>query len=284
MPIPVNDLNIVWSQTLASLIDLLKSKIGNDSDPTQTRVNKPEPFTGQDPKKLAPFLLQCRFNFRDQPAAFASDFRKVNFALSYLKDSAATWFEPAISDLTTKDPDWLHNWDAFVGELQTNFGPYDPVGDAETAISNLKMKENQRIIEYIVQFNSLAARCDWGDSALRYHFYSGLPSRLKDEVSQGETGKPKILADMRLKAQNADARYWERRLEKNRELTSELVDEPGKDCATPRAPCAQGVASVLSAHTKGRKSGSTQPPCLIRIRSPLTLLPNPTQNPSLKLC
>jgi hypothetical protein len=83
------------------------------------------------------------------------------------------------------------------------------------------MKESQRITDYIVQFNNLAARCDWGDAALRYQFYSGLPSRLKDEVSKGETGKPKTLALMRLKAQNADARYWERRSEIAREIPSD---------------------------------------------------------------
>jgi hypothetical protein len=213
------------SKTLEALTVLMQSSTGNNKDPAQTRVNQPESFTGQDPKKLAPFLVQCRLNFRDRPAAFASDDRKVNFALSYLKDTAAAWFEPAFSDFTTEEPDWLHDWSAFVKELQTNFGPYDQVGDAETALSNLKMKDNQRITEYMVQFNNLVARCDWGDSALRYQFYSGLPSRLKDEVSSGETGKPKTLAHMRLKAQNADARYWERRLEIAREVPS---DKPNK--------------------------------------------------------
>jgi hypothetical protein len=204
---------------------MLKSNTGSDKEPAQTRVNTPEPFTGQDPNKLTTFLMQCRFNFRDRPAAFAPDFRKVNFALSYLKGPAAAWFEPAFSGLTSEDPDWLYDWDIFAKELQTNFGPYDLVGDAETALSNLKMKDNQRISEYMVQFNNLVARCNWGDPALRYQFYSGLPSRLKDDVSKGETGKPKTLVEMRLKAQNADARYWERRLEIAREIPS---DKPNK--------------------------------------------------------
>jgi hypothetical protein len=69
------------------------------------------------------------------------------------------------------------------------------------------MKESQCITDYIVQFNNLAACCNWGDAALCYQFYSGFPSHLKDEVSKGETGKPKTLPLMCLKAQNADAHY-----------------------------------------------------------------------------
>ena len=41
------------------------------------------------------------------------------------------WFEPGISDETEVIPDWIDDWDLFVKELQTNFGPYDEVGDVE---------------------------------------------------------------------------------------------------------------------------------------------------------
>jgi hypothetical protein len=72
------------------------------------------------------------------------------------------------------------------------------------------MLTGQCISEYLIHFNSLASRCDWGDSALWHWFYKGLPSHLKDEVSQGDS-KPKTLLLMWRKAQNANARYWERK-------------------------------------------------------------------------
>jgi hypothetical protein len=63
-------------------------------------------------------------------------------------------------------PAWLDDWDEFVQELETNFGPYDDIGDAENELATLKMLTGQRISEYIVRFNSLASRWDWGDAPL----------------------------------------------------------------------------------------------------------------------
>ena len=78
------------------------------------------------------------------------------------------------------------------------------------------MKDSQRISDYLVRFSGLATRCPWGDPALRYRFYEGLPPRIKDELTKGE-GKPRTLRDMKQKAQNIDARYWERQQERSRE-------------------------------------------------------------------
>ena len=78
------------------------------------------------------------------------------------------------------------------------------------------MKDTQRISEYLVKFNSLAVRCSWGEPALRFRFYDGLPARLKDEISKGE-GKPRTLTELRERAKNIDARYWERQAERSRE-------------------------------------------------------------------
>jgi hypothetical protein len=106
----------------------------------------------------------------------------------------------------------LDDWEEFVKELEVNFGPYDETREAENELATLKMLTGQCISKYIICFNSLASRCDWGDSALRHRFYEGLPNCLKDEVLRGNS-KPKTLLLMRQKAQNADARYWERKAE-----------------------------------------------------------------------
>ena len=112
--------------------------------------------------------------------------------------------------------DWIDNWDLFVKELRTNFGPYDEVGDVERELVNLHMKDNQRMSEYLVRFNSLSSQSQWGEQALKHHFYNGLPSRLKDEITKGK-GKPWTLSEMRQKARNADARYWEHIQEQTQE-------------------------------------------------------------------
>ena len=95
-------------------------------------------------------------------------------------------------------------WDLFVDKLQTNFGPFDESTNVEHELTNLWMKDSQCISEYLVHFNSLAVRCPWGESALRYRFYEGLPARLKDEICRGD-GKPNTLSELRKKALLGDS-------------------------------------------------------------------------------
>ena len=58
--------------------------------------------------------------------------------------------------------------------------------------------------KYLVCFNSLAVHWPWGESALRYRFYKGLPAHLKDKICKGD-GKPNTLSELWKKAQNIDA-------------------------------------------------------------------------------
>ena len=65
-----------------------------------------------------------------------------------------------------ESPPWLNNYSDFIGELKNNFGPHNPEGKAEADLKNLKMRDNQRIVKYLVDFNCLAARVQWGDAPL----------------------------------------------------------------------------------------------------------------------
>jgi len=154
------------------------------------KVRELEPFNGRDPKKLKTFILQCCIYFRGSSDSFQDKACHITFVISYLRDVALEWFEPGLLGLTEEPPTWLEDWDAFVEELQTNFGPYNKSGDVESELVNLRMKDSQCISEYLVWFNSLAVCCSWGESALKDRFYDGLPSCLKDDVSRGD-GKPR---------------------------------------------------------------------------------------------
>jgi len=127
---------------------------------------------------------------------------------------ALEWFEPDL--LGAGDPlncpIWMTNWEEFVIELQTTFGPHDPVADAEHQLDHLRMKENHHANRYMVDFNRIASQIwGYGDGALRHHFYTGLPDRIKDEISC--VGKPRTLNGLRILTQEIDARYWERKEE-----------------------------------------------------------------------
>jgi hypothetical protein len=177
------------------------------------KLREPEPFTGKDPKKLKAFIFQCQLYFHNSD--FDSDSKKVTFALSYLWDVAQEWFEPGISGLTDEPPEWFDNWEAFLDKLRTNFGPCDKTGDAEHELTNLRIRDGQRASDYLVRFSGLALRCSWGEPALRYRFYEGLPPWIKDELSKSE--KPRTLKVLKQKVQNINARYWEQAQERSRE-------------------------------------------------------------------
>jgi Retrotransposon gag protein len=146
------------------------------------KLCEPKLFTGKDPKKLKAFIFQCQLYF--QNSDFDSDSKKVTFASSYLWDVAQEWFEPGISRLTDEPPEWFDNWEAFLDELHTNFGPYNKIGDAKHELTNLHMKNNQHASNYLVCFSRLVLRCSWGEPAPRYRFHEGLPPWIRDELSK----------------------------------------------------------------------------------------------------
>ena len=157
--IPVVVVNPVLALTRA-IHDLAKaSKSNHDTSSVRMKVREPDTFDGSDPHKLHAFLVQCELNFQDCPKAFCTDHAKVVFAQSYLKGIALEWFK---LDLLNSDPAfrplWMNDHVVFVNDLKANFGPHDPVGDAEHQLDHLSMKDGQHISKYIIDFNHLASQ------------------------------------------------------------------------------------------------------------------------------
>ena len=75
---------------------------------------------------------------------------------------------------------WHSNWGKYIKELQTHFRPANPISDAKIELHQLMMALESQVSEYLVRFNMLAAQVAWGNSALRFQFYDGLPDHLKD--------------------------------------------------------------------------------------------------------
>ena len=81
---------------------------------------------------------------------------------------ALEYFEPAITD-SEEDPEWLEkDWTEFIRTLRTQFGPLDPTGDAESRLDHLKMRDNQHLIKYNIEFNRLSICTNWNDVAMLF--------------------------------------------------------------------------------------------------------------------
>ncbi|KAG6327833.1 hypothetical protein ID866_11256 [Astraeus odoratus] len=184
-----------------------------DSGAVHTKVHEPDTFDGTDSKKLCEFLVQCELNFCDRPQAFCLDSQKVGFALSFLKGITLTWFKPnLLSSIPGAEPAWADDYLEFIIELTTNFGPHDPVGNAEHQLDNLLMKDSSCINKYIVKFNHLATQVHgYREGALHHMFYNGLSDCIKDEITH--IGKPPHLIDLHTMAQGINTCYWEHKSE-----------------------------------------------------------------------
>jgi len=174
-------------------------------------------------------LVQCELCFQDRAKPFRLDRAKITFAQSYLKGMTLEWFKPDL--LNSGDladcPRWMDSWVHFVAELQSTFGPHDPIANAEHQLEHLWMKDVHHVTQYIVDFNRLASQVqDYGDGALRHLFYSGLPDRLKDEIAR--VGKPLTLHGLWALCQEINACYWERKDEIARTTKSQSTPSPAK--------------------------------------------------------
>ncbi|KIK72178.1 hypothetical protein PAXRUDRAFT_22299 [Paxillus rubicundulus Ve08.2h10] len=216
VPLPPNPM-MALADAVRSLADITHRNL--TSKPSQrTKVQEPDTFDGTDMCKLRAFIVQCELNFQDRPCAFWTDCAKFTFAQSYLKGMALEWFEPDL--LHAEDPDlhplWMNDYCKFLLELQTNFGPHDPVADTEHQLDNLSMKDSQRINKYIVEFNCIALQVrGYRDGALCHHFYSGLLDRIKDKIAH--VGKPAMLIELHILSQGINTCYWERKSEITRQ-------------------------------------------------------------------
>ncbi|KAG6327617.1 hypothetical protein ID866_11472 [Astraeus odoratus] len=227
-----------------------------DSGAVHTKVCEPDTFDSTDLKKLCEFLVQCELNFCDRPQAFHSDVQKVGFALSFLKGIALTWFEPNLLDaIPGTNPAWADDYSEFVIELTTNFGPHNPVGDAEHQLDNLSMKDGSHINKYIVEFNCLATQVHgYGEGALCHMFYNGLPDHIKDEIAH--IGKPPHLVDLHTMAQGINSHYWERKSEIARQAktnqSSSLSKQSSSGGSSSKQSNPSSGTSSLSSASKGK--------------------------------
>jgi hypothetical protein len=85
---------------------------------------------------------------------FQSDDDKILYIMSYLQGSAKQCFKLNLYNQNPRPPPaWHNNFMLFIKELTDNFGPQDPIGDAESGIESLWMKSSDKISTYIIAFD-----------------------------------------------------------------------------------------------------------------------------------
>src|SRR5438270_13384171 len=98
---------------------------------------------------------------------------------------ALEWFKLDLLSSGDLDshPLWMDDWQEFIIELQSTFGPHNLVAIAENQLDNLYMKDNYHINKYVVNFNRLMAQVrGYSEGTLHHHFYTSLPDHIRDEI------------------------------------------------------------------------------------------------------
>lgn len=256
-PVPVLDVedpNAVNAGILFALQAITRTLSTPKSNTPHLKTKEPDVFTGKDPSKLRDFLMSVTINLASRQGY--TEAQKIMYIMSYLRDDARSLFQPDLADgRINPDAAWTSSFDAFVDELTRNFGPADPQGDAIFELSQLTMRENHHISRYTIQFSLLASRTGYNDIALRSQYYKGLPSRLKDKLSESD---PAItLLELRDKATRIDTRYWQRKKESEMEAKSSFTP---KSNATPsKTDNSQSTSTNNSNRTNNSWSNQKKP-------------------------
>ena len=216
------------------------------------------PITSESSFFSAVFILQCSLHFQDCANAFSSGRAKVTYALSFLTGPALGWFEPALFGPAL--PAWAGDWDLFHMELEANFGPFDPVGEAKAEIEMLVMTEGSHSMNYFVEFNRLASRIQWDDHTLFRQAYKGLARRIKNEMVHYD--RPVMLLDLHKLVQAIDYCYWEWKAEITREANPTSKGDPKiarNPKAAPKGKAPENPKSGLDLTGKLGKDGKLTP-------------------------
>ena len=149
-------------------------------------------------------------------------------------------------------------------ELEANFSPFDPVGEAEAKIEMLVMAKGSHSTNYFVEFNRLASRIQWDDHTLFRQAYKGLARCIKNEMVHHD--RPITLLDLRKLVQAIDYHYWEQKAEITREANPMSKGDPKGDLkiarnheATPKGKALENLKSGPDLTRKLGKDGKLTP-------------------------
>lgn len=98
----------------------------SENDNRESKVAKPERFSGKKGNEVYRWLAQLRLVFRGKPRTYSSDSDKVAYALSYMSRAAQNWAMPLLQALDEgHEHELLEDYDAFRESVIGLYGDLD---------------------------------------------------------------------------------------------------------------------------------------------------------------
>ena len=206
-------------------------------------LSQPTRFTG-DSGDCKTFLTQCQIHFELQPEAFPTDRAKVAYIITHLSGRAEAW---ATAEWGRSSP-VCQSLPLFSKALTQIFQHTTPGREAARALVRLRQGRG-RVVDYAIEFRTLAAESSWNPPALFDAFLEGLSESLKDQLAPLDL--PSDLDSLIELAIKIDKRLQDRESERSRFRLQRLpplhkerspavaatpVSHPFVSSATPMAP------------------------------------------------
>ncbi|KAI3359067.1 hypothetical protein L3Q82_002568 [Scortum barcoo] len=167
------------------------------ASPHPVRLAPPEKFSGES-GECRPFLVQCDLHFKNDPDAFASEQAWVAFMVPHLTGRAAAW---ATAEWA-RGAAVCQNVKDFSQTLSRMFDHTSPAREASRALFSLRQR-NWKVMDYAIEFRTLAADSGWGDVVIRDAFVTRLTEEIKDHLAPMELpGNFESLVDMATRIDN----------------------------------------------------------------------------------
>ncbi|KAG6894268.1 hypothetical protein C0992_006810 [Termitomyces sp. T32_za158] len=234
-------------------------------------IQRPESFTGWDPRRWRTFLIQCLNLFQAKPVTFQLDNTCVAFAASYLQGIAFNHYT-ALLQFEPQSP-ILSNWQSFVNKFLTKFRVFNTVVEAKDNLFNLRMRSDERFTTFIVRFKKEAYETGWNYNVLRYALRRAFPQRIKDVLRLAP--KQPMYEGYKVLVMQVDQRYWEDHSEYSNTRTQWNA---GGQTWQPRAP--NSAANPRPPNPAPPTTPGTRPPF---IRNPIGNNQSPGPRPPAQL-
>ncbi len=141
------------------------------------QLSRPERFSG-DSGDCRSFLTQCELHFEFQASSFTSDRAKIAFIISHLSGRALDWATAEWNRRT----ETCNSLRLFTKTFSQIFQTVSPGREAARKLVALH-QNRRRVMDYAIEFRTLAAESGWNEAALSDAFLHGLSESIKDHLA-----------------------------------------------------------------------------------------------------
>jgi hypothetical protein len=195
-------------------IDLASTNLA----PTSPRLSLPMNFSG-DRKETAPFLLQCELHFDASPRQFPDTKSQVNFAVSFLRGDAMTWY----SDTIYKPKITFQHYSDFSQLLLRTFGASTSQTQDQVYFSLQNLTQTKSCHDYSTKFSRLASRLQTDDNVKMILYRAGLKSVVRNHII-GLSPAPITLHDLMEAAVKFDDSYFANTVFENKNTSTRFKE------------------------------------------------------------